>query len=85
MQTLSINIQNDFMVEFMNYIENFKDKIQVHKNLNLEYDPYFYKRREQLHKLSWGVENGETKLQDWSEFEAEMDEFEKRLESKYAD
>ena len=84
MQTLSINIQNDFMGEFMSYIEKFKDKIQVHKDLNLEYDPYFYQRQQKLQKLNSSVEKGEAKLHNWNEFESDMDKFEKELELKYA-
>ena len=85
MQTLSVTVQNDFIGEFMSYVEKCNDKIRVNKDLNLEYDPYFYKRRESLHKISDGIKSGKTKLQNWSEFELEMDTFENRIESKYAD
>lgn len=84
MQTLSINIENDFVAEFMRYVKKCNDKIKINNDLNLEYDSYFYKRKEVLQQLSNDIKSGKIELQDWSEFELEMDIFEKALESKYA-
>jgi len=37
MQTLTVNIQ-----DFLSIVEHYKDKIQIQKDKNLEYNPYFY-------------------------------------------
>ena len=51
MQTLTIEVKDDFMIEFMNVLDNFKDNIRVTKGKNLEQDPYFYERQKQLQQI----------------------------------
>ena len=48
MQTIILNIQDNFMQDFLTIIEHYKDKVQPQKDKNLEYDPYFYERKKQL-------------------------------------
>ncbi len=42
MQTLTIEVKDDFMTEFMKFIDT------VVKDKNLELDPYFYERQKKL-------------------------------------
>ena len=42
MQTLTVNIQDNFVDDFLAIIDLYKDKIQLKKDKNLEYDLYFY-------------------------------------------
>ena len=45
MQTMSIQIQDDYVQNFMNYVNNHSDNIVISKDKNLELDPYFYERQ----------------------------------------
>ena len=58
MQTVTLDIQDNFMQDFLNIIGNHKDKIQLKKDKNLESDPYFYERQKQLRQDLQEVENG---------------------------
>ena len=85
MQTLSVRIENDFMGEFMSYIEKFKDKIHLQRDENLEYDPYFYERKERLNRIDDGVKNGDTVLLSIDEFEQRSQALETKLAAQYGD
>ena len=45
MQTLTIEVNDDFMGDFMGFLDDFKDNIKVKKDKNLELDPSFYERQ----------------------------------------
>ncbi len=51
MQTLTIEVKDDFMAEFMKIIDNAKDNIIIKKDgvplwcKNLEHDPCFYEKK----------------------------------------
>ncbi len=55
MRILTIEVKDDFMTEFMNVLDNFKDNIKVTKDKNLEEDPYFYERQKKLQQI---IESG---------------------------
>jgi hypothetical protein len=38
MQTLTVNIQDNFVQDFLAIIEHYKDKVQLQKDKNLEQD-----------------------------------------------
>ena len=84
MQTLTIQVKDDLVAEVMNALEKFKDNVKITKDKNLELDPYFYERREKLHKIMNKIDNDQSKLTDFGEFEIKMDKLEKELEEKYA-
>ena len=50
MQTLTLEINDDFMGDFMGFLDDFKDNIKVKKDKNLELDPYFYERQKNYKK-----------------------------------
>ena len=50
MQTLSIQIQDSYMQQFMNFVKESHSNITVSKDKNLEFDPYFYERQKELHQ-----------------------------------
>jgi len=62
MQTLIINIQDNFVQDFLSIIKRYKGKIQIQKDENLEYDPYFYERQKQLQQDLEEVENGTAQM-----------------------
>ena len=62
MQTLTVNIQDNFVQDFLTIIEHYKDKIQLQKDENLMNDPYFYERQKQLHQDLKEIEDGTAKM-----------------------
>lgn len=62
MQTLTVNIQDNFVQDFLTIIEHYKDKVQLQKDKNLEQDPYFYERQKQLEQDLQEVESGTAEM-----------------------
>ena len=84
MQTLTVNIQDGFIQDFLSIIEHYKDKIQIQKDKNLEYDPYFYERQKQLQQDITDIDNGKVEMLSQEEYDKEMNSFFIELKSKYA-
>ena len=84
MQTLTINIQDNFMQDFLAIIEHYGDKIQIKKDKNLEYDPYFYERKNQLQQDINDIDSGKIEMLSQEEYDDEMNSFFIELKSKYA-
>ena len=62
MQTLSIQIQDSYMQQFMNFVKESHSNITISKDKNLELDPYFYERQKELHKDLEEVESGKAEM-----------------------
>jgi hypothetical protein len=84
MQTLTIQVKDDFMGEVIKFIETAKDNIVVQKDENLEYDKHFYERQKELQKIRDDIKSGKSKTTNFEEFKIKMDVLEKELEEKYA-
>ena len=84
MQTLTVNIQDSFMQDFLTIVEHHKGKIQIQKDKNLEFDPYFYERQKELQEIRNNIKNGNSQLISFEDFENKTNQFEKELELKYA-
>ncbi len=84
MQTLTIQVKDDFMTEFIKFIDTVKDNVVVQKDgvplgcKNLENDPYFYERQKDLQKTIGEIESGKMPTYD---FESSMDELIQELEN----
>jgi len=83
MQTMAIQIQDDYVNDFMNYVNNHSDSITITKDKNLEYDPYFYERQKQLEQDLEEVENGTAEMLTQEQYDNEMNSFFKELKLKY--
>jgi len=83
MQTLTLNIQESFVQDFLTIIEHYKDKVQLKKDKNLENDPYFYERQKELQFDIEAIDSGKIKMLSEEEYSNEMGAFFKKLESKY--
>lgn len=81
MQTLTLDIQDNFMQDFQNIIERYKDKITIKKDRNLEFDPYFYERKKDLEQIIEECENGNMELLSQEQYDKEMDVFFKDLKT----
>ncbi len=84
MQTMAIQIQDDYVNDFINYVNNHSDSITITKNKNLEYDTYFYERQTELHKIRTDIKNEKNQLISFDDFEDKTNKLEKELELKYA-
>lgn len=81
MQTISIQIQDNYVNDFMNYVDNNSQNITIAKDKNLEIDPYFYDRRKKLHQIRNDVKNGKMKLLTQEESDTEIELFFQELEN----
>ena len=86
MQTLIIEVKDDFMTEFMKMIDTVKDNVIVKKDdvplgyKNLELDPCFYERQKKLQKIRDDIKNGKVEMIDDKEFWEDMDAFVETLQ-----
>jgi len=84
MQTLTVNVQDNFVQDFLTLIERYGDKIQLKKDKNLEYDPYFYERQKQLQQDMDEIKSGKIEMLSQEQYDAQMNEFLSDLKLKYA-
>jgi len=80
MQTLTINVQDNFIQDFLTIIDHYKDKVQLTKDKNLEFDPYFYERKEQLQKDMNDIDNGKIQMISNEDFWDDIDSFTESLQ-----
>ena len=84
MQTISVQIQDNYISDFMSYVSNNSENISIDRDSNLELDPYFYERKKELKQIRDNIKNGNSKLMSFEDFEKNTNKFEKELELKYA-
>ncbi len=84
MQTLKINIQDNFLQDFLAIVEYYKDKIQIQKDENLLLDPYFYERKKQLQQDIKEIDSGRIETLSQEQYHKEINNFFTELKSKYA-
>jgi len=80
MQTLTVNIQDNFVQDFLTIIEHYKDKVQLQKDENLVNDPYFYERQKQLEQDIAEIDNGQVKMINNKDFWNDIDSFTQSLQ-----
>jgi len=80
MQILSIQIQDSYMQQFMNFVKESHSNITVSKDKNLEIDPYFYERKRELHQIRADVKSGKMEMLSEEQYEKEMEHFFSELE-----
>jgi len=81
---MSIQIQDNYIPQFMKYVQEHNDNIIISKDKNLEYDPYFYERQKELKQIKNNIDSGKSSLLSFDEIEVKTIQFEKELELKYA-
>ncbi len=84
MQTMAIQVQDDYVNDFIDYVNNHSDSITIAKDKNLEYDPYFYERKKQLQQDINDIDSGEIEILSQEQYDKEMNSFFTELKSKYA-
>ena len=80
MQTMSVQIQDNYIPQFINYIQEHNDNIVILKDENLEYDPYFYERQKQLQQDIDDIDNGNVKMINNTDFWNDIDAFTESLQ-----
>ena len=80
MQTLSVQIQDSYMQQFMNFVNESHSNITVSKDKNLELDPYFYERQQELHQIRTDVKSGKMEMLSEKQYEKEIEQFFSELE-----
>lgn len=80
MQTLSIQVQDSYMQQFMNFVNESHSNITVSKDKNLEIDPYFYERQKELHQIRADVKSGKMEMLSEEQYEQEIERFFSELE-----
>ena len=83
MKTLTIDIQDSFLKEFLNFVQKNQNKILVRNSSDYE-DIYFDDRKKQLQKIREDIKDGKEKLYSIDEFEKRFDLFEIKIDKKYA-
>ena len=90
MQTVKLNIADDMLNKFMDLIQALPqgsvviEEVAEKTNEAQANDPYFEDRKAMIQQRIDDIDSGKSIMGSFEEFEKEMDEFEKELESKYA-
>jgi len=84
MHTLTVKVQDSVFQEFLNFVSKRKETIEIEKDKNLEYDPYFYERKKQLQQDLEEIDNGTAEMLNQEQYDNEINTFFKELKLKYA-
>ena len=80
MQTMLVQIQDNYVQKFMSYVNNHSENIAISKDKNLEIDPYFYERQKDLHNIRADIKSGEMEMLSEKQYEEEIEQFFLELE-----
>ena len=80
MQTMAVQIQNDYVQDFMSYVNNHSENITISKYKNLKLDPYFYERQKELHQIKNDIDSGKVQMIENDEFWDDIDNFVETLQ-----
>ena len=75
MQTLTLQVQDNFVPNLLNLLKEFKNEVTIKKDKNLEYDPYFYERQKELHQLREDIKNGDMEMLSQEQYDKEIKQF----------
>lgn len=81
MQTLAVQVEDDYIQNFVNYVNKHSENITISKDKNLELDPYFYERKKKLHQIRDDVHSGKMQLLTQEESDNEIELFFLELEN----
>ena len=75
MQTIAVQIKDNYVQNFMSYVNNHSESITISKDKNLELNPYFYDRQKQLQQDIKDIDNSNAEMLSSEQFDIEMDIF----------
>ncbi len=71
MQTIQLQVKDNYAQNILEILQNLKgvmiESVEVQKDKNLEYDPYFYERKTHIEKTIEAVDNGTMEMYDFNE------------------
>jgi len=82
MQTLSVQVEDSYMQQFMQFVNNSQSNIIVKSDNKLDLDPYFYERRKELHQIRDDIKNGKMEMLSQEQYDQEIEEFFKHIENE---
>ncbi|MFT5835647.1 MAG: hypothetical protein ACI9RG_000540 [Sulfurimonas sp.] len=68
------------MQQFMNFVKESHSNITVSKDKNLELDPNFYERQQELHQIRAAVKSGKMEMLSEEQYKKEIEQFFSELE-----
>ena len=80
MQTLAVQVEDNYIQKFMSYVNNHSENITVAKDKNLEHDSYFYERQKELHQIKADIDNGKVQMIENDDFWDGIDSFVETLQ-----
>jgi len=80
MQTLAVQVEDNYIQDFMNYVNNHSNNITISKDKNLEIDPYFYERQKELYQIRNDIKSGKMEMLSEKQYEEEIEQFFLELE-----
>ena len=57
MQTISVEVKDDYVQNFISYVESNHENIVIANNEIFDSDPYFNERQKELHKIRDEIKN----------------------------
>lgn len=75
MQIIAVQIQDNFIQSFLNFVNNHQENITITKDKNLELDPYFYERQKRLQQDIDDIDSGKVKMISNEDFWNDIDDF----------
>lgn len=84
MTTLTVDIQDSFVEDFLNFIKKSHNNIKVRQNGYFGDDKYYEERKEELKKIRNNIKENKENLYSIDEIERKINLFEKNIENKYA-
>jgi anthranilate/para-aminobenzoate synthase component II len=80
MQTLTLQVQDNFVPNLLNILKEFTNEVTITKDKNLEYDQYFYDRQKQLQQDINDIDNDKVKMINNTDFWNDIDTFTESLQ-----
>ena len=62
MQTLTLEVEDNFVPNLLDYLNQFQSEVKICKDKNLEHDPYFYERQKELQQIRDDIKNGKIEM-----------------------
>ena len=80
-----IRVDESHEDKLTSFIRDNSEHMEIIDDANLEYDTYFYERKEQLNNTILAIDNGTMKMHSEDEFNSKMKSLEEKLTQHYAD
>ena len=80
MQTLTLEVEDNFVPNLLDYLKQFQNEVKICKDKNLEHDPYFYERQKQLQQDIDEIDSGNVQMISNQDLWNDIDTFTESLQ-----